>query len=184
MAAKAQLPPQTFLAFDKIDIELSKDICDWVLENNLSKTKHKFLTLMINSEGGDLSAAFAIIDIMRSSQIPVRTIATGEILSAGVMIFMAGEKGYRLMTPNTSIMSHRFSAGFDGAYHELKEAAKDHEMSNTKMINHYVTCTGLSTKLVEKHLLPHHDAYLTVEDAVKFGIGDVIAEIPFGNLTT
>ena len=64
-----------------------KPIIEWILyENLVSKKKKKELLLMICSDGGSLSDAFALIDVMRASTIPVKTIGLGSIASAGLCI--------------------------------------------------------------------------------------------------
>ncbi len=77
----------------------------------VSKKKRKELLLMICSEGGDMSAAFALIDVMKSSNIFIKTVGLGQIASAGLLIFLAGSPGRRTLTPNTSIMSHQYAWG-------------------------------------------------------------------------
>jgi ATP-dependent protease ClpP protease subunit len=66
-------------------------------ENYVVKKKRKELLLMICSEGGDTAAAFALIDVMKSSRIPIKTIGLGMIASAGLLIFLAGTSGRRLL---------------------------------------------------------------------------------------
>jgi ATP-dependent protease ClpP protease subunit len=93
-------------------------IVEWILhENFVVKKKRKELLLMICSEGGDMGAAFALIDVMRSSVIPIKTVGLGMIASAGLLIFISGTPGRRVLTPNTSILSHQFSPGAMKARH-------------------------------------------------------------------
>src|SRR5574344_1834410 len=66
----------------------------------LTKREYDHLTLIINSPGGDLNSAFAIIDCMKGSALPVHTIGLGLIASCGILTFMSGEKGHRILTPN------------------------------------------------------------------------------------
>ena len=91
--------------------ETTKPIIAWIIENNLMPDRHrqKELTLIINSPGGEVHAAFALIDTMKGSAMPIKTIGIGMIASCGVLTFMAGTKGKRLLTPNTSILSHQYS---------------------------------------------------------------------------
>ena len=95
---------------DEINMNTARDCATWIMDSNLQKNKkHDHLTLMITSYGGDLSAAFAIIDVMRGSSIPVHTVGLGCIASAGLLTFISGVKGHRVITPNTSILSHQWS---------------------------------------------------------------------------
>ena len=111
---------------DDISINSVQSAIEWILESNFKNTekKHKELNLVICSPGGDLSAAFALIDVMRGSAIPVKTTGIGMIASAGLLIFISGINGRRILTPNTSILSHQFTWGTYGKEHELFAAQK------------------------------------------------------------
>jgi ATP-dependent Clp protease protease subunit len=146
----------------------------WILSENLSDNPPEALTLLINSQGGDLTAAFALIEIMYGSRIPVRTVALGEICSAGLLIFMAGQPGERILTPSVSIMSHHYSGGVEGNYHEIMNLSKEFEYAKQRMINHYVHCTGLTEEVIKDKLVPHRDVYLTPQEAIEFNIADSI----------
>lgn len=166
----------TYLLFHEIDIESAENVVEWILENNSldDSIKHKYLTLIINSEGGNLTSAFCIIDMMNLSNIPIKTLGTGEIMSAGLMIFMNGAKSHRVLTKNTSILSHGFSAGSQGKYHDLKAIQKEFTMVNDRMLNHYIKCTGLPKLKVEKHLLNSDDFYMSPSEALSYGICDEV----------
>ena len=88
---------------------VSKEVVTWILESNLQINKPKELTLIITSYGGLVTSAFSIIDVMRSSKIPVHTVGLGIVSSCGLLTFMAGQKGKRILTENTSILSHQYS---------------------------------------------------------------------------
>ena len=104
---------------EEITLTTCKNAIEWVFEANFSEERPDMLNLIICSPGGDLNASFAMVDVMRGSAIPIRTIGLGQIASAGLMIFIAGEKGQRILTPNTSILSHQYSWGAFGKEHEL-----------------------------------------------------------------
>jgi ATP-dependent protease ClpP protease subunit len=77
-----------YVFMGEVDHESIKPIIEWILhENFVSKKKRKELLLMICSEGGDMSAAFALIDVMKSSNIFIKTVGLGQIASAGLLIF-------------------------------------------------------------------------------------------------
>jgi len=151
----------------------------FILEKNILPSKHKpkHLTLMINSPGGEVAHAFALIDVMKGSAIPVRTVGLGMIASCGVLTFMAGQKGHRVITPNTSILSHQYSWGSKGKEHELFAVIREFEMSTERMMYHYKKCTGLTEKKIREVLLPPQDVWLNAEEAVKYGIADVIKSV-------
>lgn len=161
-----------------VDDESIKPIIEWILvENHITKKKKKELLLMICSEGGDLSAAFALIDCMTASAIPIKTVGLGQVGSAGLLIFLAGSPGRRLLTPNTSVLSHQFSWGADGKAHELFAVVKEFELTQKRMLNHYRATTGLSDEDIRKYLLPPQDVWLSAEEALQHNICDFISDL-------
>lgn len=164
---------------DGFTYESTKPAVNWIIEKNLlPKTERpKELTLIINSPGGSVHAAFALIDVMKGSAIPIKTVGLGLIASCGVLTFMAGQKGKRVLTPNTSILSHQYSWGSGGKEHELFARVREFELSTERMIEHYKKCTGLKEKVIRDVLLPPQDVWLSAEEAVKYGIADSIEKM-------
>ena len=155
--------------------ETMKPLIDWIIAENYNKdNKKKELTLGICSPGGDLHACFALVDIMKGSKIPIRTIGMGMIASCGLLMFISGEKGRRVLTPNTSILSHQYSWGTYGKEHELFAVVKEYDLTTERMVNHYKKCTGLTEKDIRKYLLPAHDVWLSAKEAKKLGLCDSI----------
>ncbi len=145
----------------------------WIVYENLD-SKAKVLTLYINSTGGDLYSAFALIDIIQTSTHPIRTIAVGAAMSAAFLIFASGDKGERYVGKNTSLMCHQFTDTTEGKYHDIKATMKDNELSNQRMVDILKDATGLAPSVVRKKLLPASDVYLTPEEAIELGIADNI----------
>jgi len=155
--------------------ESMKPLINWIIAENFNKEKKKKeLTLGICSPGGDLNACFALIDVMKGSKIPIRTIGMGMIASCGLLMFISGEKGRRILTPNTSILSHQYSWGSYGKEHELFSAVKEFDLTTDRMVTHYKKCTGLSEKDIRTYLLPPHDVWLSAKEAKKLGLCDSI----------
>ena len=170
-----------YLFNDDITVESVSKCMRFIIEKNLQyknlgNLHPEMLHLFINSEGGDLSAALALTDIMKSSSIPVRTYGLGIVASAGLMIFMAGEKGARSITPNTAVLSHQYSASIAGKEHELYATVKEFKLTTQKVLDHYLQHTSLSKRMIKKYLLPQTDVWLSVEEAVKYGIADLIVD--------
>lgn len=164
-----------YVFIDEVSSETVKPVIEWILyENYVNKKKKKELLLMICSPGGDLEAAFALIDVMHNSQIPIKTIGLGQIGSSGLLIFMAGTKGRRTLTPNTSILSHQFSWYTEGKVHELFATMRELELTQLRMIEHYRKCTGADDKTIKEYLLPAQDKWLSAEEALKLNICDNI----------
>lgn len=157
----------------EIDEENVDECIKWLVYENLD-SKEKTLTLYINSTGGDLYAAFALIDIINNSNHPVRTIAIGSAMSAAFLIFASGTKGERYVGTNASLMCHQFSDNTEGKYHDLKATMKDNELTNQKMVNILKEATGLAPSIIKKKLLPASDVYLTADEAIELKIADNI----------
>ena len=155
-----------------------KPVIEWMLyENYVTKKKKKELLLMICSAGGDMGAGFALIDVMMSSQIPIKTVGLGTIASAGLLIFISGTAGRRVLTPNTSILSHQFSWYNEGKVHELFATMKEFELTQSRMIAHYELCTGLSREQIRENLLPAQDVWLSAQEALALNICDDISVV-------
>lgn len=159
-----------------IDSSQSERICKEIIKLNI-EAEQQFIQLIINSNGGYCSDGFAIIDIIEWSKIPVYTTGIGRIASMGLLIFITGEKGHRVLTPRTSILSHRFSAMEFGNYSQLIAQRKEDDLMHQRIINHYFQHTKITTeKELNEKLLKDIDTWLTPEQAVEYGIADLIQE--------
>ena len=156
----------------EITAENVEECIKWIVYENL-EVKEKILTLYVNSTGGDLYQAFALIDIMQSSKHSVRTIAIGSIMSAAFLIFTSGTKGERYIAANTGIMCHQFAGGGgDAKFHDLKAEMKENELLNQKMVNILKEATGLTPSRIKSKLLPASDVYMSAQEALDLGIAD------------
>ena len=160
-----------------VSMESMSPVVDWILSENMKPKKAKELTLGICSRGGDLNACFALVDVLRASSIPVKTIGLGMIASCGLLLFISGKKGRRILTPNTAILSHQYSWGSVGKEHELFARVKEMELTTERMINHYKKCTGLTEKKIRKFLLPPQDVWLSAEEAKALKLCDKIEDV-------
>lgn len=165
-----------YVFMDEVNAESIKPVIEWILyENYVAKHRKSELLLMICSEGGDLQQAFALIDVMNSSQIPIKTVGLGIIASSGLLIFMSGTPGRRILTPNTSILSHQFSWFNEGKAHELFATMREYELTQIRMVEHYRKCTGQDEHIIREFLLPAQDRWLSGEEALKLRICDAIS---------
>lgn len=145
----------------------------WITYENLLPGDST-LTLYINSDGGNLQDAFALIDVMRKSQKPVRTIGLGSICSAAFLIFAAGSSGERIISSTASIMCHQFSGSSYGKYHDIKASVKENELLNARMVSLLKECTKLDTRTIKTKLLPPSDVWFTAEELLQLGVADKI----------
>ena len=151
------------------------DAIRFIQWHNMSDSPLKRLTLIINSPGGSVSAAFALIDVMRTSKIPVDTVATGMIASCGVLITMSGQR--RLISETCSAMSHQYAWGKSGKHADLVANRKAEDMMHEALIKHYIKCTKKSRAYILKYLMPHEDVWMSPEECVTHGIVDKVREI-------
>ena len=145
----------------------------WIIYENLSN-HNKTLTLYVNSSGGDLYQTFALIDIMRTSKLPIRTIGLGNVMSAAFLIFASGTKGLRIIAPNTGIMCHQFSNNQEGKYHDIKAQVLESDNCNFRMVEILKYATGLPANTIKAKLLPASDVYFTAEELINFKVADEI----------
>ena len=176
-----------FNASDRVDLKLlensvhflSGEITDenindcikWIVYENFD-TREKTLTLYINSTGGDLYSALALVDVMKSSAHPIRTITIGSAMSAAFLIAVSGTQGERYAGKNASFMCHQFTENTEGKYHDLKATMKGNEISNDMMVAVLKEATGLAPSVIKKKLLPASDVYLTPQEAIDLGVAD------------
>ena len=155
-----------------IDEDSVSSAIRWIVYENLKPDPEKILTLMINSVGGDLSQAFALIDIMKNSKHPIRTIGVGSVISAAFLIFASGTKGERFIARNTSIMCHQYSSSSEGKHHDLKAYGKEMESTNKRMMDILKEATDLDLKTIRSKLLPPTDVWMAPGDLITLGIAD------------
>ena len=157
-----------------IEAGAAQSICEKIIQINVAE-EADFIQMILNSPGGTCSAGFAIIDLMEWSRLPIYTTGIGMIASMSLAVFMAGEKGHRVITPRTSILSHRFSAMSFGNHSELIAKRKEEDLMHRRLLNHYIEHTKLESEdEVASKLLRDVDTWLTAEEAVKWGIADVV----------
>ena len=173
-AEKKGLDDYGIIFISGIDQERGQSVCEKIIEINVGQNCD-FIQLILNSDGGLCSAGFGIIDMMDWSRFPVYTTGVGIVASMALAIFMAGEKGHRVLTPRTSILSHRFSAFSYGNHSELIAKRKEEDLMHRRLLDHYIQHTKLKTdqEVMEK-LLKDIDTWLTPQEALELGIADVI----------
>jgi ATP-dependent Clp protease protease subunit len=159
---------------DKFDQEKIMPLVAQIYEYNFmpEELRPEAITLVINSPGGSVHSAFHLIDAMMMSEIPVNTMGHGLVASCGVLTIMAGKK--RMVTHNTSVMSHQYSWGSQGKEHELQAKFKEFDMAGERMVNHYKKFTKKSERYVRKNLLHATDEWLTPDECLKHNIVDEV----------
>lgn len=159
--------------YGDIDEDTTMDAIYWITYENLQPGNYP-LILYINSNGGSLQDAFALIAVMKKSKKPIHTIGLGSVCSSAFLIFSAGEKGNRLISSTATAMCHQYSDGMTGKYHDIKATAKEHELINKRMVDLLKEFTELDTTTIKKKLLPPSDAYFTAQELIDLGVADDI----------
>jgi ATP-dependent Clp protease protease subunit len=132
----------------------------------------KEIFLYINSPGGSVTAGFAIYDTMRYIKSPVSTFAMGFAASMGSFILCAGEPGQRVCLPNTRIVLHQPSGGFQGQASDIQRHAEDVLETKRRMTRLYAEHCGRTYEEVEQAL--DRDNFMSAEQALAFGLVDRI----------
>lgn len=166
------LENNVFFLTGEIDEDNINDCIRWIVYENLDQRSSKILTIYINSTGGDLYQALGLIDIMRTSVHPIRTIGVGTVMSAAFLIFASGSQGERYLAPNTGVMCHQFSESTEGKYHDIKAAVKESDSLNSRMLEILKDATGLPASKVKSKLLPASDVYMTAQEAIDLNVAD------------
>jgi ATP-dependent Clp protease protease subunit len=156
---------------DAIDDHVANIVIAQLLFLN-SEDPKKDIDLYINSPGGSVSAGMAIYDTMQFIKPDVRTICVGMAASMGSVILAAGAKGKRFALPNSDIMIHQVSGGFQGQASDIERNARYvlrlKERLNGILAHH----TGQSIEKVERD--SDRDNFMTAAEAKKYGLVDEI----------
>jgi ATP-dependent Clp protease protease subunit len=146
----------------------------WIMVGAQNPSPEHPMKLYINSEGGNLIDAFALIDVMRTSPVSIATVGMGNLMSSAFMIFAAGTKGRRAIGKNTSIMIHQFNHEYGGKYHDMKAYAEEIDRINYRMVAELARTGKLTEHEVGSKLLKPSDVWLSAEQLVELGFADII----------
>jgi ATP-dependent Clp protease protease subunit len=139
-----------------------------------SENPKKEIYLYINSPGGLVTAGLGIYDTIQYIKPDVSTLCIGQAASMGSFLLAAGTKGKRFSLPNSRIMVHQPSAGFQGQATDIEIHANE-VLSLKKRLNEiYAKHTGKSLEDIKKAL--ERDNFMTPETANEFGLIDEVVE--------
>ena len=134
----------------------------------------KPIYMIVSTYGGSVDEMFALYDCMKFISCPVRTVALGKVMSAGVLLLASGEKGKRLIGKNARVMIHPVSGLSHGNVFEVMNETKEHLRLQERMVEALISETKMTNEQAQKIMQSGHDYYLTAEEAVEFGIVDRI----------
>src|SRR6202789_5649 len=134
----------------------------------------KEISMYINSPGGVVTSGLAMYDTMQFIRPPVSTLCTGQAASAGSLLLCAGAKDMRFSLPNSRIMVHQPSGGFQGQATDILLHAQEIQNIKKRLNEIYVKHTGQSYQMIEDSL--ERDRFLTAEQAREFGLVDKVID--------
>ena len=139
-----------------------------------SENPKKEISFYINSPGGLVTSGLAVYDTMQYIKPPVSTLCIGQASSMGSFLLAAGEKGKRFSLPNSRIMVHQPSAGFQGQATDIEIHAKEILSLKERLNKIYSKHTKKSEEEIKKAL--ERDNFMTANEAKSFGLIDEVVE--------
>lgn len=156
-----------------IDDNVAASICMQLLFLEAENPK-KEISMYINSPGGVVTSGLSIYDTMQFIRCPVSTTVMGQAASMGSLLLTAGEKGMRFALPNSRIMVHQPSGGYQGQVTDILIHAREVESLKRRLNEIYVHHTGRDYQTIEEAL--ERDNFFTAEAALAFGLIDKVIE--------
>ncbi|MGM4980587.1 MULTISPECIES: ATP-dependent Clp endopeptidase proteolytic subunit ClpP [Rhizobium] len=132
----------------------------------------KEIALYINSPGGVVTAGMAIYDTMQFIKPAVSTLCIGQAASMGSLLLAAGDKDMRFATPNSRIMVHQPSGGFQGQASDIERHARDIIKMKRRLNEVYVKHCGRTYEEVEQTL--DRDHFMSSDEAKEWGLIDKV----------
>ncbi|MDO5704639.1 MAG: ATP-dependent Clp protease proteolytic subunit [Paracoccus sp. (in: a-proteobacteria)] len=132
----------------------------------------KDISMYINSPGGVVTSGLSIYDTMQYIRPRVSTLVVGQAASMGSLLLCAGEKGARYSLPNSRVMVHQPSGGYQGQATDILIHARETEKLKRRLNEIYVKHTGRSLDEVEQAL--ERDRFMSPEEAKDWGLIDEV----------
>ncbi len=152
-----------------IDDNIASLVCAQLLFLE-SENPKKEISFYINSPGGIVWSGLAVYDTMQYISSSIMTICIGQAASAGSLLLAAGEKDMRFSLPNSRIMIHQPSGGYQGQVTDLEIQTNEIIKTKRRLNQIYAKHTGKNIKEVE--IIMERDKYFSPEEAIKFGLID------------
>ena len=153
--------------------EMSTVICAQLLFLE-AENPSKEISMYINSPGGVVTSGMSIYDTMQYIRPKVSTLVIGQAASMGSLLLTAGEKGMRFSLPNSRVMVHQPSGGYQGQATDIMIHARETEKLKRRLNEIYVKHTGKSYEAVEAAL--ERDNFMSADEAKSWGLIDEVLE--------
>jgi len=135
-----------------------------------SEDPDKDISIYINSPGGSVYAGLAIYDTMQYIKCEVQTICVGIAMSMGALLLAGGAKGKRMALPNSKILIHQVSAGFQGQATDIEIQARETLNLKRRLEEIIAEHTGQPLDKVSKDM--ERDYFMTADESKEYGIID------------
>jgi ATP-dependent Clp protease protease subunit len=139
-----------------------------------SEDPEKDISLYINSPGGSIYAGMAIYDTMQFVKPDISTMCMGIAMSMGSLLLTGGAKGKRFSLPNSRILIHQPSAGFEGQSTDIEIHAREIIKTRKRMDEIYAKHTGVSEEQVRSDM--ERDRFFKPHEAVEYGLIDRVLD--------
>ncbi len=156
-----------------IDDNIASLICAQLLFLE-SENPKKEISFYINSPGGIVWSGLAMYDTMQYISSKIMTICIGQAASAGSLLLTAGAGNMRYSLPNSRIMMHQPSGGYQGQVTDIEIQTKEIIKTKKRLNEIYAKHTGKNIKEIEE--IMERDKYFSPQEAIKFGLIDKIVE--------
>jgi ATP-dependent Clp protease, protease subunit len=157
--------------------EISEDIANLIVAQLIhleSEDPEKDISIYINSPGGSVYAGLSIYDTMQFIKPDLQTICVGVALSMGALLLAGGASGKRLALPNSKILIHQLSGGFQGQATDIEIHAKEIIDVRGRLDQIIATHTGQALEKVAKDT--ERDYFMSAEEAKEYSIVDRVIE--------
>lgn len=139
-----------------------------------SQDSEKDISIYINSPGGSVYSGLAIYDTMKFVKPDIHTMCVGVAMSMGSLLLAGGTKGKRAALPNSRILIHQPSAGFEGQSTDIEIHAREILNIRERLDEIYAENTGLSKEQVREDM--ERDRFFTAEQALEYGLIDRVLD--------
>lgn len=153
-------------------ININKD--DYKNEKLYQLSGHKYnrepIYLYINSYGGSVYDGLALIGLIEQSKTPIYTVATGKVMSMGLMLLVVGHK--RFATPYTTFMFHSVNGFSCGSLQDLEADLEEKQRLNKLLVDIFKTKTSYDSKFLKKIKRAKKDYYFSTDVAIEKNVID------------
>ncbi|MDQ6915371.1 MAG: ATP-dependent Clp protease proteolytic subunit [Actinomycetota bacterium] len=139
-----------------------------------SDDPEKDISVYINTPGGDVYSGLAVYDTMQFIKPEVQTICYGMAMSMGSLLLTGGAKGKRLALPNSRVLIHQPSAGFEGQSSDIEIHAREILIMRERIEEIYAHHTGQPLERIHEDI--ERDRFFKAEEAVEYGLVDQVID--------